>query len=196
MTTATPESGATLPRALLTCLLAPFLSAIIPRICVILFRFAQPLLISRAIRFVTNSSAEKDDSQTGFWIIVAAAVIYVGMAVSLPPPPAWFFHNKPVTPYVQLSTSAYGHRLNRLQVMIRGALIGLLHDRALNARGSDEEDGRVVTLLSNDISNVEVSAEMFHGTWGQFSEVVVGTLLLAREVGWLWPVPIVFIFCE
>lgn len=80
--------------------------------------------------------------------------------------------------------------------MIRGALIGLLHERALDARGSDEDDGRVVTLLSNDIGNVEKSAEMFHGTWGQFSEVVVGTLLLAREVGWLWPVPIIFIFCE
>lgn len=79
--------------------------------------------------------------------------------------------------------------------MIRGALIGLLHNHALNRRGSDEANGRVVTLLSNDISNVEKSGEMFHGTWGQFVEVVVGTSLLAHEVGWLWPVPIVFIFC-
>lgn len=79
--------------------------------------------------------------------------------------------------------------------MVRGALIGLLHDHALNTRGSSEENGRVITLLSNDIGNVENSGEMFHGTWSQFLEVVVGTLLLAREVGWLWPVPIIFIFC-
>ncbi|CAN8101311.1 unnamed protein product [Discula destructiva] len=169
---AKPDNRASLPRVLLTCLLAPFLSAIVPRILVVVFRFAQPLLISRAIRFVTDPSVEKD-GRDAFWIIVAAAAIYIGMA---------------------LSTSVYQHRLNRLQVMIRGALIGLLHDRALNARGSDEDNGRVVTLLSNDISNVQTSGDMFHGTWGQFSEVVVGTLLLAREVGWLWPVPIVFIF--
>lgn len=81
--------------------------------------------------------------------------------------------------------------------MIRGALIGLLYSHALEARGSDdEENGRVVTLLSNDIGNVEKCGEMFHETWAQALEVAVGTLLLAREVGWLWPVPIVFIFCE
>lgn len=189
-----PENGATLPRVLLKCLLAPFLSAIIPRILVIVFRFAQPLLISRAIRFVTKSSAEGDNSRDGLWISIAAAAIYIGMAVSNLPVPIPRKHIS--NSIMQLSTSVYEHRLNRLQVMVRGALIGLLHDHVLNARGNDEEDGRVVTLLSNDISNVEKSGQMFHGTWGQFLEVVVGTLLLAREVGWLWPVPIVFIFCE
>lgn len=65
------------------CLMAPFLSAILPRISVIAFRFAQPLLISVAIRFVTASSAEDNDPHRGYWIIVAAATTYIGMAVSL-----------------------------------------------------------------------------------------------------------------
>lgn len=80
--------------------------------------------------------------------------------------------------------------------MIRGALTGLLCNHILEARGEDEEDGKVVTLISNDISNVENSGEMVHETWGQASEVVLGTFLLARQVGWLWPVPLVFIFCN
>lgn len=67
---------------LLKCLMIPFLSAVIPRIFMIVFRFAQPLLISRAIRFVTASSVEDDNSQTGAWIVVAAAIVYSGMAVS------------------------------------------------------------------------------------------------------------------
>lgn len=79
--------------------------------------------------------------------------------------------------------------------MTRGALIGLLHSHALEARGSGEDEGKVVTLMSNDISNLESSGGMFHETWAQFTEVVVGTLLLAMEVGWLWPVPFVIIFC-
>lgn len=98
--------------------------------------------------------------------------------------------------YPQLSTSVYQHRLNRLQIMIRGTLTGLLCSHILEARGDDEEDGKVVTLISNDISNVENSGEMVHETWGQASEVVLGTLLLARQVGWLWPVPLIFIFCN
>lgn len=90
----------------------------------------------------------------------------------------------------------YLHRLNRLEIMTRGALTTLLFDRTLEVRGSDEEDGRVVTLMSTDISNVQNSGEMVHEAWGQASEVLGGMLLLAREVGWLWPVPLVFIFCR
>lgn len=80
--TAKPENGATLPLVLLRCLLAPFMAAILPRVSVIVFRFAQPLLISRAIRFVTQSSVE-DHDRSGYWIVVAAASIYIGMAVNL-----------------------------------------------------------------------------------------------------------------
>lgn len=54
----------------------------------IFFRFAQPLLISRAIRFVTDSSSERDDCGTGVWMIMAAATIYTGMAVSSQHTPA------------------------------------------------------------------------------------------------------------
>lgn len=80
--------------------------------------------------------------------------------------------------------------------MIRGVLIGLLHQHILEARGNDIDDGKVVTLMSNDISNLANSGQMFHETWAQLMEVVVGTSLLARQVGWLWPIPIVFIFGE
>lgn len=80
--------------------------------------------------------------------------------------------------------------------MIRGALVGLLHEHALEARGADDDDGRVVTLMSNDVSNLESSGGMVHETWAHFSEVIIGTYLLSREVGWLWPVPILFIFGE
>lgn len=79
--------------------------------------------------------------------------------------------------------------------MIRGSLTGLLYNHALETRGSDEEDGRVITLISNDIGNVEKFGEMVHETWGQALEVVFGIWLLAQEVGLLWPVPLVFIFC-
>lgn len=95
----------------------------------------------------------------------------------------------------QVSTSVYQHRVNRLEVMTRGTMVSLIHSRALEVR-SEAEDGKVATLVSNDISNMEDSAKMFHETWAQFVEVVVGTFLLSRQVGWLWPLPLVLIFCK
>ncbi|KAG6367948.1 hypothetical protein INS49_002148 [Diaporthe citri] len=93
-----------------------------------------------------------------------------------------------------VSTSVYQHRVNRLEVMTRGIMVSLIHSRALEVRYSEAEDGKVATLASNDISNMEDSARMIHETWAQFVEVVVGTFLLSRQVGWLWPLPLVLIF--
>lgn len=97
---------------------------------------------------------------------------------------------------IQVSTSVYQHRVNRLEVMTRGTMVSLIHSRALENRNSEVDDGKVATLVSNDVSNMEDSARMFHETWAQFVEVVVGTFLLSRQVGWLWPLPLGLIFCE
>lgn len=75
-------------------------------------------------------------------------------------------------------------------------MVSLIHSRALEVRNSEADDGKVTTLVSNDVSNMEDSARMFHETWGQFVEVVVGMFLLSRQVGWLWPLPLVLIFCK
>lgn len=80
--------------------------------------------------------------------------------------------------------------------MIRGALIGLIHIHTLEARGMNKEEGKAVTLMSNDVGNVQDSGEQFHETWGQFVEVVVGIILLATRVGWLWLLPLVLVFCR
>lgn len=77
--------------------------------------------------------------------------------------------------------------------MIRGATVSLIHSRALKISNSETEDGKVATLVSNDLSNIEDSARMFHETWAQFVEVIIGTFLLSQRVGWLWPVPLVLI---
>lgn len=75
-------------------------------------------------------------------------------------------------------------------------MVSLIHSRALDVRNSEATDGKVATLISSDVGNMEDSARMFHETWAQFVEVVVGTFLLSRQVGWLWPLPLVLIFCE
>ncbi|KAK6082594.1 ABC transporter [Seiridium cupressi] len=167
-----PESSMTLPKVLLKILLRPFLGAILPRLFLAAFRYSQPLLIREAIRFLTAYSTEAG-SADGFNIIAAAVIIYGGLAVS---------------------AAAYQRCLDRLSVMTRGVLVSLIHHKTLNTSSDILSEGKVVTLMSNDVDSLSDVAGMFHETWAQVLEVAVGLALLASEVGWLWPLPIVFIF--
>lgn len=160
----------------------------------IVFRFAQPLLISQAIRFVTRASAA-DDEFGAYWLVIEAAAVYIGMAVSIIC--VLYLPNLArLTAHRQVSTSVYQHRVNRLEVMIRGAMVSLIHSRALDVRNSETKDGEVAMLVSNDVSNMEDSASMFHKTWAQFVEVVIGTFLLSQQVGWLWLLPLILILSK
>lgn len=86
------------------------------------------------------------------------------------------------------------HRLNRLQIVMRASLVGLVYDKALNLSHDGSDAGRVVTIMSTDIDGVCDTGALLHATWGQFFELAAGLVLLAREVGWLFPVPLVTIF--
>lgn len=77
-----PESLMTLPRVLLRTLLKPFLSAVLPRLFLTAFKYSQPVLIKEAIRFLTTARVE-EDSRDGSNLIIAAVVVYTGLAVSL-----------------------------------------------------------------------------------------------------------------
>lgn len=80
--------------------------------------------------------------------------------------------------------------------MIRGALIGLIHHRSLHVQSGSYDDADAVTLMSSDVDNLDSTGEMFHETWAQLLEVIVGTTLLAVQIGWLCIVPLFIIFCK
>ncbi|KAF5499422.1 ABC transporter ecdL [Colletotrichum fructicola] len=92
-----PETKITLPRVLVSSLWSHFLAPIIPRLSLIIFRYAQPVLI-----------------------------IYIGLAVS---------------------SALYFNRLNRLQVMIRGALVGLINNKSLTQQSVGYDDAKAITLV-------------------------------------------------
>ncbi|OHF02462.1 hypothetical protein CORC01_02157 [Colletotrichum orchidophilum] len=143
-----PEKVLTLPKALLRSILPHFLAPIIPRFFLIAFRYAQPVLIGIAIRSINRSSEESPEG--GYSVVSMAVVVYVGLAIS---------------------KAAYQHRLNRLKIMIRGAVVGLLHDKSLNQQSTDYDDAKAVTLMSTDTDNVVQTASMFHETWAHIIEV-------------------------
>ncbi|KAK7436766.1 hypothetical protein Landi51_12380 [Colletotrichum acutatum] len=166
-----PEKRMMLPKVLLRSILPQFLAPIIPRLVLIGFRYAQPVLIGTVIRSISKSS---DESQDGGYSVVSMAVfVYVGLAIA---------------------RTAYQHSINRLKIMIRGAVVGLLNNKQLSQRSTGYGDAKAVTLMSTDADNVVQSASMFHETWAQIIEVAIGTVMLARRVGCVCAVPFLMIF--
>ena len=72
----------TLLKVLLRCLAGPFFAATLPRLGLVIFRCGQPILIEQAVRFVQGYT-KGDDAIEGYWLVVAAAFVYLGQTVSI-----------------------------------------------------------------------------------------------------------------
>ncbi|GKZ39898.1 hypothetical protein AbraIFM66950_001555, partial [Aspergillus brasiliensis] len=156
-TSRTESPKLTLPLTLARCLKSALLLPTVPRLFVIIFRYAQPLVMDAIIRFVRDTTADTD---SGLHLIAYSATIYVGMMVS---------------------TAIYQRCIDRLRIMVRGALIGLIHDQAMKLPGK-EAQSEATTLMSSDVDSVESVGEILHDTWAYLLEVVIGTLLLAARL--------------
>ncbi|QLI66506.1 ABC multidrug transporter B [Metarhizium brunneum] len=135
-------------------------------------RGSQPVIISRAISFITNDQGGVAQSCRAYEIFFAALIVYFGLAIS---------------------SSMYKNTLNKLDILIRESLVHLVYDKTLNLSHHGSDAGRVVTLMSTDIDSVSEMGRLLHASWGQAVELVIGMILLAREVGWVFPVPLVII---
>ncbi len=94
-----------------------------------------------------------------------------------------------------MSNALYKHQLNRLRIMVRGCVIGLIHEKTLHMDGGTYESGKSVSLMSTDVPGIETAAEMFHETWAMSVEAIAGIILLAWQVGRLWPLPLFLVLC-
>lgn len=58
----------------------PLLGTVIPQICVVALKLAQPFLIQDAINFINNDTAVLSNT-TGYGLIAAYGLVYLGIAV-------------------------------------------------------------------------------------------------------------------
>lgn len=100
-------------------------------------------------------------------------------------------HNKP-----QVSKSLYQDRLNKLKLVIKSSLIGLIHDHTMQLPSLAYDNGDATTLVATDIDGLDMVAEMVHETWAQVLEVMIGMAMLASQVGWIWPILIFLIYSK
>ncbi|KAH8812816.1 putative multidrug resistance protein [Xylogone sp. PMI_703] len=136
----------------------------IPRLIMIVFRYSQPILINNTIRYVTEPMNETEGrNDTGYHLVLAAFVIYVGLGVTF---------------------CIYYQNHNRIKVQSRGALVGLIHTRCLTMRDGVYDGAAAVSHMSSDTDNVENFAWLCQEAWAQMIEFLIGMSMLWGQLGW------------
>lgn len=118
------------PRALLWSILKTSRGAlaygIFPRICMIGFRYAQPLLLSRTISFA--SSPDQSDS-IGWGLTAAFGLVFLGLAVA---------------------NGSYYHMVYRFITSVRGILVSIIYDKTVDLSITALDESVAVTLMASD----------------------------------------------
>ncbi len=148
------------------------------------------MLINQSIKYVVAYPTDAENNH-GYWIVVSAVGVYVGLAVRC----IWYFPLSIPNVKFQLSTASYQKCINRLKLVTRSALVGLIHDKTMKSPSTAYDNSEATALMSTDADSLDGIAEMIHETWAQVVEVLIGTALLASQVGWIWPLPLFLIYC-
>ncbi|EED22270.1 ATP-binding cassette transporter, putative [Talaromyces stipitatus ATCC 10500] len=137
-----------------------FLSAVIPRLALSVFTFAQPFLITATIDYIGSPSTPQS-KMTGKALIGAYIVVYVGLAVS---------------------KAVYWRQILRLLTMIRSGLISMIYKQTVGMTAAALKDSEAITLMGTDVERIVPNLRNLHETWASILEVGVAIWLLEREV--------------
>ncbi|KAK9772774.1 putative ABC transporter [Seiridium cardinale] len=180
-TTSKPDSGSkansakALLAAWLKCFGRSMLVLVVPRCLLAVIRFAQPVLISRTIAYVSEPATEfgaNPSGLSGSQLILAALLVYTGHG---------------------LLSSIGAQGMSRVMVQTRGAFIGLIHARCLTLRDGVYDDAAAVQHMGDDVDSAEFIAYLFQEMYGLSAEVIIGMFMLWSEIGWWCLTPLVFV---
>jgi ATP-binding cassette subfamily C (CFTR/MRP) protein 1 len=138
------------------------------------FRFSQPLLTRRAVALLSESDNE-NKKEVGALLIVATALIYLGIA---------------------FSTAHFRHHIYRTMTMVRGGLATLIHDVTLELSAAAVSNGAAMTLMSTDIDRIVLGLEDFDSLFAAPIEIGLAIFLLYRDIGLACVMPVVVVVCK
>ncbi|KAJ5497102.1 ABC transporter integral membrane type 1 [Penicillium fimorum] len=137
-------------------------AAVIPRLCLIGFKFAQPFLINDLIGYVSkNGSNELSGVKYGF--LGATVLVYVGIAIS---------------------TALYKRQAVRMITMTRGSLVTMIYVKTLRQASDPRQEASSTTLMSTDIDRIATGLLNSHELWASPIEIVIALVLLGRYIGY------------
>ncbi|KAF7933004.1 uncharacterized protein EAE97_008771 [Botrytis byssoidea] len=164
-----PNGKYSLLFAILKSFKVPLLTLIFPRLCLIGFKFSQPLLINRAISLI-DAPETAGNKNIGYALIGATALIYLGLAVS---------------------TAQYQHQIFRVITMVRGGLVCVIYNVTLSLDVNSTGDSAAVTLMSTDIERIGTGFSSVDSLWAGPIEAGIATYLLQREMGLACIAPVI-----
>ncbi|OAA74978.1 ABC transporter, transmembrane domain, type 1 [Akanthomyces lecanii RCEF 1005] len=135
-----------------------FVSAVIPRLFLIGFKFAQPFMINNMLEFIGDRHAPQN---IGNGLIGAYALVYAGMAISM---------------------ALYRYYSNRFIIGLRGGLISVIYQQTVEARGLDLGDIDGLTLMGADVERISTGFRTIHEVWASPIEIIIAVYLLERQI--------------
>ncbi|KAF7617316.1 multidrug resistance-associated protein [Aspergillus flavus] len=136
------------------------LSAILPRLALSAFTFAQPFLITATVNYI-NIPSSPESQKYGQAIVGAYVLVYAGYAIS---------------------TAVYWRQTYRFITMLRSGLISIIYDQTLGLRPEDLSDTAAITMMGTDVERIESSLRALHEAWASILEVAIAIWLLSRQI--------------
>ncbi|KAM3068089.1 hypothetical protein ACMFMF_009454 [Clarireedia jacksonii] len=139
----------------------PFLSIVIPRLCVVALSVSQPFLVQEAINFVTKPNSQQN-TDIGYGLIGGYGLIYIGIAVMT----AW-----------------YQHRIYRSITMIRGGLISMIYQKMTEQAIGGITESSAITLMATDVEQIATGLQTSIDFAANFIQMGIALWLLERQLG-------------
>ncbi|PWY69052.1 P-loop containing nucleoside triphosphate hydrolase protein [Aspergillus heteromorphus CBS 117.55] len=155
-----PRGQHNLVLAMLSCVQQTLIWTAIPRIALIGFKIAQPLLLNCVIQYLSASSK---DNAVGGALVGATVLIYAGTAVT---------------------TSLYMHGINRVITMIRSMLVTALYEKMQRLDTATVKDSAALTLMSTDTESICNNLMRLDAPFASPIEVGLAIFFLERQVKW------------
>ncbi|KAL0941776.1 ABC multidrug transporter [Colletotrichum truncatum] len=152
----------------------PMSAPIIPRLFLIGFNYAQPLLIQQAIG-LAGLPQTRENNNRGFGLIGAYVLVYTGIAVS---------------------TGQYEWRAQRAASMTRGSTTALVYQKALrlDLTSPNVSPSGALTLVGTDSEQIGQGINQLHEIWASLVEIAIGIYLIYRQVGAACAMPVALVF--
>ena len=155
-----------LTKALARTLKVSLLLPIIPWLVLIAFTICQPLFIERLLRYLSEPTL---DANTGYGLIGACFLIYLGMNVSRAI--TWYFHH-------------------RLRIIIRSVLVPEIYIKVTKVRIGVADDSAALTLMSTEMERIHNGFRTLHETWACVVQASVAAWMLYNRLGIVFVVPV------
>jgi len=77
--------------------------------------------------------------------------------------------------------------------MFRGSTVSFIYKQSLLLEPQSVQRSAAVSLMSTDVDRIAFCLEELNECWSRLIELVIGILLLTRQLGWISVIPLLVV---